>query len=77
VLPLLADAGLAPRRPHVAFPAISTGAFGFPVERAAGIAVRTVADYLEQDAAISRVLLVCRGERALEAFRRAVAAAGG
>jgi O-acetyl-ADP-ribose deacetylase (regulator of RNase III) len=57
----------------VAFPAISTGAFGFPVERAAGIAVRTVAGYLEQDAAIARVLLVCRGERALEAFRRAVA----
>jgi O-acetyl-ADP-ribose deacetylase (regulator of RNase III) len=58
----------------VAFPAISTGAFGFPVERAAGIAVRTVADYLEQDAAISRVLLVCRGDRAMDAFRRSLAA---
>jgi len=30
----------------VAFPAISTGIYGFPVERAAHIAVRTVASFL-------------------------------
>lgn len=30
----------------IAFPAISTGVYGFPVERAAGIAVRKVANFL-------------------------------
>lgn len=31
----------------IAFPAISTGAYGFPLERAADLALRTVRDYLE------------------------------
>ncbi len=52
----------------IAIPAISTGTFRFPLERAAEIAVRTVADYLAQDATIHQVLLVCRGRSALAAF---------
>jgi O-acetyl-ADP-ribose deacetylase (regulator of RNase III) len=52
----------------VAIPAISTGTFRFPLERAADIAVRTVADYLAQDASIHQVLLVCRGPAAVAAF---------
>lgn len=31
----------------IAFPSISTGAYGFPIERAAKIALRVVSDYLE------------------------------
>ncbi len=57
----------------VAFPAISTGAYGFPVERAAGIAVRTTAAFLDDDAAIDRVVFVCRGDRSLAAHRAALA----
>jgi O-acetyl-ADP-ribose deacetylase (regulator of RNase III) len=30
----------------IVFPSISTGVYGFPIEQAAGIALRTVADYL-------------------------------
>ena len=56
----------------VAFPAISTGAFRFPVERAAEIAVRTVGDYLEQDAMVHTVYLVCRGEPARATFAAAL-----
>lgn len=56
----------------VAIPAISTGAFRFPMERAAGIAVRTVGDYLEQDAMIHTVYLVCRGPEAVAAFSAAL-----
>lgn len=52
----------------VAIPAISTGTFRFPLERAAAIAVRTVADYLAQDASIHQVLLVCRSRAAVAAF---------
>ena len=58
----------------VAFPAISTGAYGFPVERAAAIAVRTVADYLATDPAIEQVLLVCRGDASVQAHTHARAA---
>lgn len=56
----------------VAVPAISTGSFRFPLERAAAIAVRTVGDYLEQDAMIRTVFLVCRGEAARAAFDAAL-----
>lgn len=52
----------------VAIPAISTGTFRFPPERAAAVAVRTVADYLSQDASIHKVLLVCRSRSAVAAF---------
>jgi O-acetyl-ADP-ribose deacetylase len=43
----------------IAFPAISTGAYGFPPERAAGIAVRTVAGELDGGAEFSRIILCC------------------
>ena len=58
---------LALCRPHgirtVAFPAISTGAYGFPATRAARIALREVASVLTRDPTIHRVTLVCH-ERA-------------
>ena len=40
----------------IAFPAISTGIYGFPQERAASIAVRTVADALSAYTDISEVI---------------------
>jgi O-acetyl-ADP-ribose deacetylase len=43
----------------LAFPAISTGVYGFPPERAARIAVRTVADGLARDSHLAHVLLCC------------------
>ena len=45
----------------IAFPAISTGAYGFPIERAARIAVDEVRRFLasEQGQAIDKVLFVC------------------
>ena len=43
----------------IAFPAISTGIYGFPPERAAPIAVRTVAAALSGDRQLARVLLCC------------------
>jgi O-acetyl-ADP-ribose deacetylase len=43
----------------VAFPAISTGVYGFPADRAAGVAVRTVADALAAAPALTRVIFCC------------------
>ncbi|MDX8402669.1 MAG: O-acetyl-ADP-ribose deacetylase [Mariprofundaceae bacterium] len=55
---------------HIAFPAISTGAYGFPFERATRIAVREVRRHLAGDSAIERVIFCCFGDRALQCYRR-------
>ena len=57
----------------VAFPSISTGAYGFPMERAARIAVRKTKGFLERNQSVEKVLLVCFGARALEIHRAAFA----
>lgn len=54
----------------IAFPAISTGAYGFPMERAARIALREVAAFLEHDETIERVVMVCYGARARDIYER-------
>ncbi len=71
-LALGADHGLA----SIAFPAISTGTFGFPPERAARIALRTVLAALEDTTAIERVVFCCFGAESLRHHRTALAAAG-
>ena len=43
----------------VAFPAISTGAYGFPADRAAKIAVREVRDALRREPSVEKVTFVC------------------
>jgi O-acetyl-ADP-ribose deacetylase (regulator of RNase III) len=57
----------------IAFPAISTGAYGFPVERAARIAVNTVAGELDQHPDIERVIFVLFSDEHRRAFARALA----
>jgi O-acetyl-ADP-ribose deacetylase (regulator of RNase III) len=48
----------------IAFPAISTGVYGFPADRAARIAVREVWTFLEQQPLPEKVYLVCFDEAA-------------
>ncbi len=43
----------------IAFPSISTGAYGFPVSRACRIAVREILNFLEQNALPDQVTVVC------------------
>src|SRR3990170_8700166 len=54
---LARDHGLA----SIAYPAISTGAYGFPPDRAASIALRTLLDALTSAPAMERVLFCCFG----------------
>ena len=61
----------------IAYPAISTGAYGFPPERAALIAVRTVAAALGQAASIERVIFCCFGAPSRKHHEAALAAARG
>jgi O-acetyl-ADP-ribose deacetylase (regulator of RNase III) len=57
----------------IAFPSISTGAFGFPMERAARIAIREIRTFLESNGQIERVTLVCFGQDALAIHQQALA----
>jgi len=59
----------------VAFPSISTGAYGFPVERAARVALRAVKDFLvsPMGRALDEVLFVLFSSRDLEAYEKALA----
>jgi O-acetyl-ADP-ribose deacetylase (regulator of RNase III) len=45
----------------IAFPAISTGIYGFPSDRAAGIAIQTVREHIERSE-VEEVQFVCFGE---------------
>lgn len=56
----------------VAFPAISTGAHGFPPWRAARIAARTVADILANDAKVKSVVFCCFGVESADRHRSAL-----
>jgi O-acetyl-ADP-ribose deacetylase (regulator of RNase III) len=55
----------------VAFPSISTGAYGFPMDRAARIAGRETKNFLERNPLVEKVILVCFGANALEIHRAA------
>ncbi len=63
-LALVAEHGLR----SVAFPAISCGVFGFPIDRAAAIAVREIRTFLAGNAEVERVLAVCFGGDVYEAY---------
>lgn len=61
----------------IAFPAISTGIYRFPVDRAARIAVAAVVDELDRDrGSIEKIIFCTFGAEATEAFRLALKDAG-
>lgn len=57
----------------VAFPAISTGIYGFPAPRAAKIAVRTVADSLVRHSGLQQVIFCCFARESADLHRAALA----
>lgn len=56
----------------VAFPAISCGAYGFPVHEACPIAVDTVIAFLKKNATIEKVIFCCFSETVKREFTRAL-----
>src|SRR5215207_1125371 len=61
------------RAKTVAFPAISTGAYGFPMERAARIAVDEIVSHLSRHPEIERTLIAVRGDEAMRIHSDALA----
>ena len=60
----------------VAFPAISTGAFRFPADRAAQIAVSTTVDALKTAPALRRVIFCCFSKESAALHEQALAGFG-
>ena len=55
----------------IAFPAISCGIYGFPIQRASSIAVREARRHLERARSVSSVILVAFDARLLDVLREA------
>jgi len=66
-LALAAENGLR----SVAFPAISTGIYGYPLEAATGVAVATVREEAPRLPGLERVLFACFGPDVLRAYAAA------
>ena len=56
----------------LAFPSISTGAYGYPIAEAARIALRAAIEYLEAHAEIRLVRFVLFGQAALRVYEQAL-----
>jgi O-acetyl-ADP-ribose deacetylase (regulator of RNase III) len=56
----------------IAFPSISTGAYGFPLERAAAIAIKEIIDFLQTDESIEAIKIVCFNEETKRAYENAL-----
>lgn len=54
----------------MAFPSISTGVYGYPLEEAARIAVKTICDFLKWTQVVEQVTMVCHNDRALRIYEQ-------
>ena len=56
----------------IAFPSTTTGAYRFPIERSARIAVNTVRESLEKMNAFEKVIFVCFSQADYEVYKKAM-----
>ncbi len=54
----------------IAFPAISTGIYRFPIERATRIAIREVRAFLEKNPSLEKVAFVCFDSATLKVYQK-------
>ncbi len=52
----------------LAFPAISCGIYGYPIDQAVRIAVRETAAYLEQNSVPEKIIFACFGKEIFDAY---------
>ncbi|MDH5806865.1 MAG: O-acetyl-ADP-ribose deacetylase [Candidatus Methanomethylicaceae archaeon] len=53
----------------IAFPSISTGAYGYPIEKASIVALRTIKEFLEKEDFIEKVIIVLFNEKDYEVYK--------
>ncbi|HZS75003.1 MAG TPA: O-acetyl-ADP-ribose deacetylase [Ktedonobacteraceae bacterium] len=56
----------------IAFPSLSTGVYGYPLDEAAPIALRTVIHHLQKPTSLKEVIFVLYGRDSFEAFEKAL-----
>lgn len=56
----------------IAFPSLSTGVYGYPLDEAAPIALRTVIEHIQHPTNLKQVTFVLFGQDAYDAFTRAL-----
>jgi O-acetyl-ADP-ribose deacetylase (regulator of RNase III) len=66
---------LAQGASRIAFPAISCGVYGYPVERAVRIAVRECAQFAAAEPKIAQIVFACFGPEVLALYRAELAGA--
>src|SRR5436305_5580412 len=56
----------------IAFPSLSTGVYGYPLDLAAPIALRTIIEHIKEPTSLKQVMFVLFGERSYQAFEEAL-----
>ena len=56
----------------IAFPAISCGVYGYPLEDACKIAIHEVSKFLVREKSIETVIFVCFGNNVFKAYQNAL-----
>ena len=64
------DLALKHKIKTIAFPAISCGVYGYPIDAAVKIAVKETMDFLSADESIAKVIFACFGSDLHEAYRK-------
>jgi O-acetyl-ADP-ribose deacetylase len=60
----------------IAFPAISCGVYGYPIEEACEIAISETSRFLSNEASIEKVIFACFGQNIYQAYIEAIERAG-
>ncbi|MEO8972288.1 MAG: O-acetyl-ADP-ribose deacetylase [Ktedonobacteraceae bacterium] len=56
----------------ISFPSLSTGVYGYPLDEAAPIALRTIIEHIQQPTGLKHVTMVLYGSSAYKAFEQAL-----
>lgn len=54
----------------IAFPSVSTGVYGYPVELASAIALREIKGFLEDNSTVDRVIVVCFDDETYSVYQK-------
>ena len=56
----------------IAFPSISTGVYGYPIEQACRIALGETLNFLQQPCSLQKVIFCCFSDADVQSYRKAL-----